>query len=228
MLAGFIWLAFSSQGGSSSSGGYGSYNRRIFSDGISDWLFSGSNLFGNDGEYKRRKRSSNLEYKDQAMASKLHMLDESFRKFEMDDIGCQMLLSCEAAQLETLDHPMYGDLTPKIHKLLSNAKSSRQSKSGTRVEKLLSAHREGRKQGSSCKKLYGDLCHNLMEKIDKAEKKDKARVDSKILKPNEDGKKQAIQEEKDNASFWEKKSKMAKLDMNKKMLMKKKKYRMKY
>ena len=67
-----------------------------------------------------------------------------------------------------------------------------------------------------------------MEKIDKAEKKDKARVDSKILKQNEDGKKQAIQEEKDNASFWEKKSKMAKLDMNKKMLMKKKKYRMKY
>ena len=52
------------------------------------------------------------------MASKLHMLDESFRKFEMDDIGCQMLLSCEAAQLETMDHPVYGNLTPKIHKLL--------------------------------------------------------------------------------------------------------------
>ena len=53
-----------------------------------------------------------------AMASKLHMLDESFRKFEMDDIGCQMLLSCEAAQLETMEHPIYGNLTPKIHKLL--------------------------------------------------------------------------------------------------------------
>ena len=46
------------------------------------------------------------------------MLDESFRKFEMDDIGCQMLLSCEAAQLETMKHPIYGNLTPKIHKLL--------------------------------------------------------------------------------------------------------------
>jgi hypothetical protein len=46
------------------------------------------------------------------------MLDESFRKFEMDDIGCQMLLSCEAAQLETMEHPIYGNLTPKIHKLL--------------------------------------------------------------------------------------------------------------
>ena len=56
-----------------------------------------------------------------AMASKLHMLDESFRKFEMDDLGCQMLLSCEAAQLETLDHPIYGNLTSKVHKLLRYA-----------------------------------------------------------------------------------------------------------
>ena len=53
-----------------------------------------------------------------AMASKLHMLDESFRKFEMDDLGCQMLLSCESAQLETMEHPIYGDLTSKIHKFL--------------------------------------------------------------------------------------------------------------
>ena len=53
-----------------------------------------------------------------AMASKLHMLDESFRKFEMDDLGCQMLLSCESAQLETMDHPIYGDLTSKLHKFL--------------------------------------------------------------------------------------------------------------
>ena len=67
-----------------------------------------------------------------------------------------------------------------------------------------------------------------MEKIDKAEHEDKARADDKILKPNEDGKKPEIQEGKDNLSFWEKKSKMAKFDMDKKMLMKKKKYRMKY
>ena len=64
MLAGFIWLAFSSQ---SSSDGYGSYNRKIYYDGISDWLFSGNNLFGYDGDYKRHKRSSNLEYKDQGI-----------------------------------------------------------------------------------------------------------------------------------------------------------------
>jgi hypothetical protein len=67
-----------------------------------------------------------------------------------------------------------------------------------------------------------------MEKIDKAEHEDKARADDKIANPNEDGKKPENQDGKDNLSFWEKKSKMAKLDMNKKMLMKKKKYRMKY
>lgn len=52
------------------------------------------------------------------MASKLHLLDESLRKFEMDDLGCQMLLACESAQLETMEHPIYGELTSKIHKFL--------------------------------------------------------------------------------------------------------------
>ena len=85
------------------------------------------------------------------------------------------------------------------------------------------AHREGRKQGSSCKKLYGDLCHSVMEKIDKAEKEDKDRTDDKTLKNNDGEKKPENQGEKDNLSFWEKKSKMAKFDMDKKMLMKKKK-----
>ena len=67
-----------------------------------------------------------------------------------------------------------------------------------------------------------------MEKIDKAEKEDKARAEDKILTPNEDGKKPETPRGKDDLSFWEKKSKMAKFDMDKKMLMKKKKYRMKY
>ena len=115
-----------------------------------------------------------------------------------------------------------------FHYCFSSAKSSRQSKSGTRVEKLLQAHREGRKVGSSCKKLYGGLCHNLMEKMDKAEEEDKARINASLEKEKENGNKPANQEKKDNLSFWEKKSKMAKLDMDKKMMMKKKKYRMKY
>ena len=92
----------------------------------------------------------------------------------------------------------------------------------------MQAHREGRKLGSSCKKLYGGLCHNLMEKLDKAEEEDKSRINASHEKVKEDGEKPATQEEKDTLSFWEKKSKMAKLDMDKKMMMKKKKYRMKY
>ena len=57
-----------------------------------------------------------------------------------------------------------------------------------------------------------------MEKIEKVEKED-------------DAKEAAIESsEQDKAAekHWEKKSKMAKFDMDKKMLMKKKKYRMKY
>ena len=64
--------------------------------------------------------------------------------------------------------------------------------------------------------------------MDKAEDEDKARINASLEKEKDNGDKQANQEKKDNLSFWEKKSKMAKLDMDKKMLMKKKKYRMKY
>jgi len=214
MLAGFMWIAFSATGG---GGGYGYSNRRILPDGVSEWFSSGGNYFGFDSDYERHKRSADSA--DQAMASKLHMLDESFRKFEMDDIGCQMLLSCEAAQLETMKHPVYGNLTPKIHKLLSSAKKSRNSKSGQRVEKLLQAHREGRKHGASCKKLYGNLCHDLMNKMIKAEKEDKNRADKETMKGKEN-----------------KKSSMGKFDMDKQLLIdnknkqlnKKKKYRSKY
>ena len=66
MLGGFIWLAVSA-GSGSSDGGYGSYNRRIFSEGITDWLFSGGNYFGYDSDNNRHKRSSNSDFKDQGM-----------------------------------------------------------------------------------------------------------------------------------------------------------------
>ena len=52
------------------------------------------------------------------LAVKLSVLNDSFKKFDMESIGCQMLLSCESAQLETAQHPIYGELTPRIHKLI--------------------------------------------------------------------------------------------------------------
>ena len=127
-------------------------------------------------------------------------------------------------QILTYDRFDYLKLLPNTHSsqhkyiFYSRAKSSRESKSGTRVHKLLQAHREGRKHGSSCKKLYGDLCHSIMEKIEKAEKEDIAK-EAAI---------QSAEQDKATEKHWEKKSKMAKFDMDKKMLMKKKKYRMKY
>ena len=69
MLAGFIWLAFSTQG--SSGGGYGSYNRRSdFSGGLGNWLSSLDNFFDSGGEYKRHKRSNSFEFRDQGMNRK--------------------------------------------------------------------------------------------------------------------------------------------------------------
>ena len=57
-----------------------------------------------------------------------------------------------------------------------------------------------------------------MEKIEKAEKEDIAKGTAI----------QSAEQDKATEKHWEKKSKMAKFDMDKKMLMKKKKYRMKY
>ena len=54
----------------------------------------------------------------EAIAQKLTVLEEAFKKFDMEDLGCQMLLSCESAQLETNRHPIYGDITPRMHKIL--------------------------------------------------------------------------------------------------------------
>ena len=65
MLAGFIWLAFSANGGSGNS--YDSYDRKDFSGGISDWLFSGNNFFSHDGNYKRHKRSNSFESRDRGI-----------------------------------------------------------------------------------------------------------------------------------------------------------------
>merc|ERR1719270_2496646 len=127
-----------------------------------------------------------------------------------------------------MEHGIYGDLTQKIHKKMDKAEEEDKARINASLEKLLQAHREGRKVGSSCKKLYGGLCHNLMEKMDKAEEEDKARINASLDKEKENGYKPANQEKKTDISFWEKKSKMAKLDMDKKMMMKKKKYRMKY
>ena len=34
------------------------------------------------------------------MASKLYSLSQSFRKYQIEDIGCQMYVACEAAKFD--------------------------------------------------------------------------------------------------------------------------------
>ena len=80
MLAGFIWLAFSA-GSGDSHGGYG-YNRRIFSEGISEWLFSG-NFFDYGGDYKRHKRSSSFEFRDQGI-----IVSACYQSFYTSKLSC--------------------------------------------------------------------------------------------------------------------------------------------
>lgn len=76
MLGGFIWLAISAGGASGSSNSYGSsygsYNRRIFSEGVTDWLFSGGNFFGYDSGNNRHKRSSKSNLRDEGMICKYY------------------------------------------------------------------------------------------------------------------------------------------------------------
>ena len=66
-----------------------------------------------------------------------------------------------------------------------------------------------------------------MTKILKAEKEDNDQVDGRPAKLDEEANKTKSSKDEENQRFWDKKSKMAKFDMDKKLL-KKKKYRMKY
>lgn len=153
MLAGFAYVAFAFRSKSSSH-----YDRRGFGDNDAvNWIFYNKDLH-------RFKRSKDIDM-DQELAVKLSVLNDSFKKFDMESLGCQMLLSCESAQLETAQHPIYGELTPRIHKLISKTKA--RDMDDNRIGKLRQAHREGRKDGTSCKKLYGDLCPDLEKKLHK-------------------------------------------------------------
>ena len=54
------------------------------------------------------------------MVAKLHWINESFRKYQIEDVGCQLYVACEAGKLQGLNkHPKFGRLTTMIHKLIS-------------------------------------------------------------------------------------------------------------
>ena len=52
------------------------------------------------------------------MAFKLYSLNESFRKYQMENLECQMYVACEAGkQLHGENHEDFGSLTKRIHKI---------------------------------------------------------------------------------------------------------------
>ena len=52
------------------------------------------------------------------MAFKLYSLNESFRKYQMEELECQMYVACEAGkQLHGKNHEDFGSLTKRIHKI---------------------------------------------------------------------------------------------------------------
>jgi hypothetical protein len=52
-------------------------------------------------------------------ASHAHILTEAFRKFDVDQLGCQILIACEAGRYgNEKRHSKFGKLTSAVHKIL--------------------------------------------------------------------------------------------------------------
>ena len=60
------------------------------------------------------------------MAAKLHWINESFRKYEIEDLGCQLYISCEAGKIFK-----GGKKTPKNGRITSMIHCSKKSGRGT-------------------------------------------------------------------------------------------------
>ena len=54
------------------------------------------------------------------MAAKLHWINESFRRYEIEDLGCQLYIACEAGKIKgEKKSPKVGRITTMIHSLIS-------------------------------------------------------------------------------------------------------------
>ena len=54
------------------------------------------------------------------MAAKLHWINESFRRYEIEDLGCQLYIACEAGKIKgEKKSPKIGRITTMIHSMIS-------------------------------------------------------------------------------------------------------------
>jgi hypothetical protein len=78
------------------------------------FAYSGQSSSG----YGRRKRDAFNVNED--MAAKLHWINESFRRYEIEDLGCQLYIACEAGKIKgEKKSPKIGRITTMIHSMIS-------------------------------------------------------------------------------------------------------------
>ncbi|TRY67092.1 hypothetical protein TCAL_05154 [Tigriopus californicus] len=123
-----------------------------------------SNNNGGGGGYGSHYRRFKREEQDE-MASLIYAIMESFKKYEVDEIGCQIQLACESAQYQKgQKHSQYQGLPARIHKLLSTMTlfdlDPEEFLLHDYVLDLLKAHELGLHSGQSiCDNTYGSRCN---------------------------------------------------------------------
>merc|ERR1719464_1494061 len=117
------------------------------------FAYSGQSSSG----YGRRKRDAFNVNED--MAAKLHWINESFRRYEIEDLGCQLYIACEAGKIKgEKKSPKIGRITTMIHSMISPIELSEVDQLPKEVKRLFLAYQEGSMLDETCSSLYGAIC----------------------------------------------------------------------
>jgi len=117
------------------------------------FAYSGQSSSG----YGRRKRDAFNVNED--MAAKLHWINESFRRYEIEDLGCQLYIACEAGKIKgEKKSPKIGRITTMIHSMISPIELSEVDRLPKEVKRLFLAYQEGSMLDETCSSLYGAIC----------------------------------------------------------------------
>jgi len=117
------------------------------------FAYSGQSSSG----YGRRKRDAFNVNED--MSAKLHWINESFRRYEIEDLGCQLYIACEAGKIKgEKKSPKIGRITTMIHSMISPIELSEVDRLPKEVKRLFLAYQEGSMLDETCSSLYGAIC----------------------------------------------------------------------
>lgn len=117
------------------------------------FAYSGQSSSG----YGRRKRDAFNVNED--LAAKLHWINESFRRYEIEDLGCQLYIACEAGKIKgEKKSPKIGRITTMIHSMISPIQLSEVDRLPKEVKRLFLAYQEGSMLDETCSSLYAAIC----------------------------------------------------------------------